>query len=117
MLNAILRRTLVWSLPLAAAYLYLLSVYGRPGKSSLAVAALLFPLFGVLFASVKIYKTSRVRSGSQRDAREAEVIWCWSGIASCFVMLLATYPIMHGGAFGALIAVGALGRRLYRPTR
>ena len=39
MLNAILRRTLVWSLPLAAAYLYLLSVYGRPGKSSLAVAA------------------------------------------------------------------------------
>jgi hypothetical protein len=30
---------------------------------------------------------------------------------------LATYPIMHGGAFGALIAVGALGRRLYRPTR
>jgi hypothetical protein len=75
MLNAILRRTLVWSLPLAAAYQYLLSVYGRPGKSSLAVAALLFPLFGVLFASVKIYKASRVRSGSQRDAREAEVIW------------------------------------------
>ena len=29
MLSAILRRTLVWSLPLAAAYLYLLSVYGR----------------------------------------------------------------------------------------
>lgn len=117
MLNAILRRTLVWSLPLAAAYLYLLSVYGRPGKSSLAVSALLFPLFGVLFESVKIYKASRVRSGGQRDAREAEVIWCWCGIASCFVVLLSTYPIMHGNALGAVIAVGALGRRLYRPTR
>ncbi|WP_321853396.1 hypothetical protein [Paraburkholderia tropica] len=117
MLNAILRRALVWSLPLAVVYLYLLSVYGRPGRSSLAVAALLFPLFGVLLASVKIYKASREQSGSQRDAREAEVIWCWSGIAFCFVLLLATYPIMRGGSFGALIAVGALGRRLYGATR
>jgi hypothetical protein len=117
MLNAILRRTLIWSLPLAAAYLCLLSAYGRTGKSSLAVAALLFPLFGVLFASIKIYKSSRVQSGSQRDAREAEVIWCWSGIASCFVMLLATYPIMHSYALGSLIAIGVLGRRLYGPTR
>ena len=117
MLSAILRRTLVWSLPLAAAYLYLLSVYGRPGKSSLAIAALQFPLFGVLLESVKIYKTSRVQSGGQRDAREAEVIWCWSGIASCFFMLLATYPIVHAGSLGAFIAVGVLGRRLYRPAR
>ena len=117
MLNAILRRTLVWSLPLAAAYMCLLSVYGRPGKSSLAAAALLFPLFGVLFESVKIYKACRAQTDGQRDAREAEVIWCWSGIAFCLVLLLATYPIMHAAALGSITAVGLLCRRLYRPTR
>jgi hypothetical protein len=117
MLNAISRRTLVWSLPLAGAYLCLLSVYGPSPKPSLAFAALLFPLTGVLFESDKIYRASRVQFGGAQDAREAEVIWCWSGIAFCFVMLLATYPIMHGSALGSLLGVGVLGRRLFKPTR
>lgn len=115
MLGTILKRALVWSLPLAVAYLLILSVYGPHGKPWLVLAALLIPLFAVVFEATMIWEASLERQGGKQDARTAEVIGCWSGIAVCFVVFLIAWPAFHGGAISALIAVGAIGRRLLMP--
>jgi hypothetical protein len=118
MLGTILKGRLVTSsFPLAAAYLCLLSLYGPFGKPWPALAALLFPLFAVMIGSRKIHMASLLMKDGQQDAREAEVIACWSGIAICVVVFLTSWPEFHGGAIGSLVAVGAFGRRLRAPTK
>ena len=117
MLGTILKRTLVWSLPLAASYICLLYFFGPSGKRSLALAALVFPLLAVMFEAIKIHKASQGQHEGKPNARTTEVIWCWSGIAICLVVFFTTWPEFHGGAIGFLIATGAFGRRLFVPTR
>jgi hypothetical protein len=111
------RRLVICSFPLAAAYLCLLSLYGAPGKPWMALGAVLLPLFAVMVESSKMHKASLLRKDGQKDAREAEVIGCWSGIIICLVMFFICWPAFHGGAIGSLMAVGAFGRRLLWPTK
>jgi hypothetical protein len=116
MLGTILRRTLVWSLPLMAAYLFILSVYGPFDRPWLAWGALLIPLLGVLFEAASIHMDSLRRDGSQQDVRAAEVIGCWSGIAAGFIILFISWPRFLGGALGSLTIVCFLARRLLKST-
>jgi len=117
MLGTILKRTLVWSLPLAAAYLSLLFVFGPSGKPWLSLAALLFPIFAVIFEATRIHKKNLALHGGKQEARQAELIWCWSGIVVCVLVFFITWPVFHGAAIGWLIAATVCGRRLFAPAR
>jgi hypothetical protein len=111
MLKAIVKRGLGLGVPAGALYLAIFYAFATPGKSWLAAAALLFPLFAVAFEAAKALRQCRQKNDHAGATMVGRLLWS-ACIGISVILFAITFPTRHWQASSVLIAVPLLIKRL-----